>query len=64
MEGDMMAALGRAAVEGHSLFGHSASGRPDTPFRLERTLGGSHAADERVRRPVWLTTPTCSMWAR
>ena len=49
MEGDMMAALGRAAVEGHSLFGHSASGRPDAPFRLERTPGGSHAADERVR---------------
>jgi dipeptidase len=49
MGGDMMAALGRAAVDGQALFGHNATGRPGTPFGLERTSGGSHAPDERVR---------------
>jgi len=45
----MMTALGRAAADGHTLFGHNAAGRSQAPFRLERTPGGSHAPDERVR---------------
>lgn len=49
MGGDMVTALGRAAVDGHALLGHNATGRPGAPFRLERTPGGSHAPDERVR---------------
>jgi hypothetical protein len=49
MGGDMMTALGRAVADGHTLFGHNAAGRPGAPFRLERTPGGSHAPDERVR---------------
>jgi secernin len=49
MGGDMMTALGRAVAEGHTLFGHNAAGCPQTPLRLERTPGGSHAPDERLR---------------
>jgi hypothetical protein len=46
MGGEMLVALGRAAVDGHTLFGHGAAGAPPRP---ERTPGGSHAPDERVR---------------
>ncbi len=49
MGGDMMAALGRAAVAGHTLLGHNAVGQAETPCRLQRTPGGMHAADEKVR---------------
>lgn len=42
----MLVALGRAAVDGHTLFGHGAAG---TSLRPERTPGGFHAPDERVR---------------
>jgi hypothetical protein len=49
MGGDMMAALGRAAVGGQTLFGHSATGHPGTPLRLELAPGRLHAADEKVR---------------
>jgi dipeptidase len=49
MGGDMMAAVGRAAADGHALFGHNATGRSGAPFGLERTPGGAHAPDERVR---------------
>jgi hypothetical protein len=49
MGGDMLTALGRAAVDGQTLFGHSAAGRPDEPVRLRHAPGGAHAPDERVR---------------
>jgi dipeptidase len=64
MEGDMMTALGRAAADAQTLFAHSAAGRPHAPFRLERTPGGAHAPEERVRA-TFLTLPqarrTCAV---
>jgi dipeptidase len=49
MGGDMMTALGRAVVDGHTLFGHNAAGGSGVPLHLARAPGGSHAPDERVR---------------
>jgi len=49
MGGDMMTALGRAAVDGRTIFGHNACSRANVPFHLERALGGTHAPEESVR---------------
>jgi secernin len=49
MRGDLVTALGPAVVDGHTLFGHAARGRPDESPRLGRGAGAAHAPDERVR---------------
>jgi dipeptidase len=49
MGGDMVAVLGRAVVDGHTLFGHNAAGRPSLAPCPVATPAGSHAPDELVR---------------
>jgi dipeptidase len=46
---DMVAALGRATVDGHLLFGHNSARPPRRCQALQLVPGRPHAADEKVR---------------
>lgn len=56
MGGDMIVALGRATIDGHTLFGHNCRLPANTALVLERSQGRSHAPDERLPL-VRLTLP-------
>jgi secernin len=48
MGGDMIVALGRATVDGHTLFGHNCRQPGRVALCLHRSPGKAHAPDERV----------------
>ena len=51
MEGDTVVALGRAAADGRTLFGHNSHGPARRPPTLCRTAARAFAADDKVRTP-------------
>src|SRR5262245_11796302 len=48
MGGDMVAALGRATVDGHTLFGHNCRRPGGDVLLLHRSIGRDHAPEEKL----------------
>lgn len=64
MGGDLVVALGRATVDGHTLFGHNSRRPLRVPLGLHRTAGRGFAMGEKTRTQ-YLVLPqarqTCSV---